>query len=137
MAIIKKHRTPAAKNSFQESLRQELAQAAGENKINQLTKLGHLRSSPPPQGITGSEENEFFNPKEIPYEEHKKKKQGNQKQNKQRPQPNVRHGGKTRKGSKSDIRGVRQQERVGGYCVSMKQSLHNYCLLYTSPSPRD
>ena len=24
-----------------------------------------------------------------------------------------------------DVRGVRQQERVGGYCVSMKQILHN------------
>ena len=23
------------------------------------------------------------------------------------------------------VRGVRQQERVGGYCVSMKQSLYN------------
>ena len=23
------------------------------------------------------------------------------------------------------VRGIHQQERVGGYCVSMKQSLHN------------
>ena len=26
---------------------------------------------------------------------------------------------------KEQLRGVRQQERVGDYCVSMKQSLHN------------
>ena len=30
-----------------------------------------------------------------------------------------------RKGRLVAIWGVRQQERVGGYCVSMKQSLHN------------